>query len=78
MDFYSHCNLLAHCFLRSQRSKNKQIRGSLTEPNREIFQGLPASPHQGSALDPLGDLSLRPPAVLSTPLACFKDLRPLL
>ena len=27
-------------FLRSQRSKNKQIKGSLTEANRKIFQGL--------------------------------------
>ena len=40
MLFYSHCNLLADCFLRSEQSKNKQIRGSVTEPNRKIFQGL--------------------------------------
>ena len=61
MLFYSHCNLLAHCFLRSQRSKNKQSRGSLTEPNRKIFQRLrPPSPHHGPALVPLGAHSAPP------------------
>ena len=45
--FIANIIFLRVVFLRSQRSKNKQIKGSLTEPNREIFQG-PPSPHQGS------------------------------
>ena len=54
MLFYSHCNLLADCFLRLQRLKNKQIRGGSLTTKLQNFPGaLLSSPHQGYALDQL-------------------------
>ena len=68
--FFSQCNLPVRCFLHLQQLKNKQIKGSLTEPNHKVFQELcplaPTRAHQAPSPTP------------STPFTCFKDLRPLL
>ena len=51
--FYSYCNLVLHCFLYSQWLKNRQIRGSLTEPNLKIFLGFfPLAPTRPQTPDP--------------------------
>ena len=90
--FYSHCNVLARCFLRSERSKNKQIRVFSNSQIANISRGFAPYPPLGlcpgltgrltaliPSYTPLSThLSPRPPAALNTPLVFFKGLQPLL
>ena len=68
--FIANIIFLLVVFLCSQQSKNKQIKGSVTEPNRKIFHGL----------RPLATTRVHqaPSPTPSTPLTCFKGLRSLL